>query len=290
MSDDLIIDFESNFGDSGLNDNIAPLDVVDSIGSIGSNDSNIISDDDIVLKKISPAKWEALIDILEFLTKDSDESVVISNSIIMHQLKSGSILKADLKEVFDNQNIDLHISSPKKWVRLFKMFKNENVYIIEESNRFIVTNGQTKLFLPRQLNTVVSQLEFPDFEQTRNIANQIIQKESRDKIINLSKGLSYIEFLIKDNNIKIVNIPNTALFIIPEFMKDPEIRSLSVDNADLLLRSSTFLPYPAETYQIIIGLNNLNDKYFMVSSCKTQLISIEIYEVLNDATGINDLF
>lgn len=287
MSDDLIIDFESNFGDSGLNDNIAPLDVVD---SIGSNDSNIISDDDVVLKKISPAKWEALIDILEFLTKDSDESVVISNSIIMHQLKSGSILKANLKEVFDNQNIDLHISSPKKWVRLFKMFKNENVYIIEESNRFIVTNGQTKLFLPRQLNTVVSQLEFPDFEQTRNIANQIIQKESRDKIINLSKGLSYIEFLIKDNNIKIVNIPNTALFIIPEFMKDPEIRSLSVDNADLLLRSSTFLPYPAETYQIIIGLNNLNDKYFMVSSCKTQLISIEIYEVLNDATGINDLF
>lgn len=287
MSDDLIIDFESNFGDSGLNDNIAPLDVVD---SVSSNDSNIISDDDVVLKKISPAKWEALIDILEFLTKDSDESVVISNSIIMHQLKSGSILKADLKEVFDNQNIDLHISSPKKWVRLFKMFKNENVYIIEESNRFIVTNGQTKLFLPRQLNTVVSQLEFPDFEQTRNIANQIIQKESRDKIINLSKGLSYIEFLIKDNNIKIVNIPNTALFIIPEFMKDPEIRSLSVDNADLLLRSSTFLPYPAETYQIIIGLNNLNDKYFMVSSCKTQLISIEIYEVLNDATGINDLF
>ena len=287
MSDDLIIDFESNFGDSGLNDNIAPLDVVD---SVSSNDSNIISDDDVVLKKISPAKWEALIDILEFLTKDSDESVVISNSIIMHQLKSGSILKADLKEVFDNQNIDLHISSPKKWVRLFKMFKNENVYIIEESNRFIVTNGQTKLFLPRQLNTVVSQLEFPDFKQTRNIANQIIQKESRDKIINLSKGLSYIEFLIKDNNIKIVNIPNTALFIIPEFMKDPEIRSLSVDNADLLLRSSTFLPYPAETYQIIIGLNNLNDKYFMVSSCKTQLISIEIYEVLNDATGINDLF
>lgn len=287
MSDDLIIDFESNFGDSGLNDNIAPLDVVD---SVSSNDSNIISDDDVVLKKISPAKWEALIDILEFLTKDSDESVVISNSIIMHQLKSGSILKADLKEVFDNQNIDLHISSPKKWVRLFKMFKNENVYIIEESNRFIVTNGQTKLFLPRQLNTVVSQLEFPDFEQTRNIANQIIQKESRDKIINLSKGLSYIEFLIKDNNIKIVNIPNTALFIIPEFMKDPEIRSLSVDNSDLLLRSSTFLPYPAETYQIIIGLNNLNNKYFMVSSCKTQLISIEIYEVLNDATGINDLF
>ena len=240
MSDDLIIDFESNFGDSGLNDNIAPLDVVD---SVSSNDSNIISDDDVVLKKISPAKWEALIDILEFLTKDSDESVVISNSIIMHQLKSGSILKADLKEVFDNQNIDLHISSPKKWVRLFKMFKNENVYIIEESNRFIVTNGQTKLFLPRQLNTVVSQLEFPDFEQTRNIANQIIQKESRDKIINLSKGLSYIEFMIKDNNIKIVNIPNTALFIIPEFMKDPEIRSLSVDNSDL--PTSTVKPLPS---------------------------------------------
>ena len=59
MSDDLIIDFESNFGDSGLNDNIAPLDVVD---SVSSNDSNIISDDDVVLKKISPAKWEALID------------------------------------------------------------------------------------------------------------------------------------------------------------------------------------------------------------------------------------
>lgn len=282
-----MINFESSFDDSNLNNDISPLDAVN---NTNNSDSNIISDDDVVLKKISPAKWEALIDILEFLTKDSDESVVISNSIIMHQLKSGSILKADLKEVFDNQNIDLHISSPKKWVRLFKMFKNENVYIIEESNRFIVTNGQTKLFLPRQLNTVVSQLEFPDFEQTRNIANQIIQKESRDKIINLSKGLSYIELLIKNNNIKIVNIPNTALFVIPEFMKDPEIRTLTTDNADLILRSSTFLPYPAETYQIIIGLNNLTDKYFMLSSCKTQLISIEMYEVMNDATGINDLF
>ena len=284
MSDDLVIDFESDFCDTSSN--IAPLDIINE----DNIESNITTDGDVILKKISPAKWEALIDILEFLTKDSDESVVISKSIIMHQLKSGAILKANLKEIFDNQDIDLHISSPKKWVRLFKMFKNENVYIIEETNRFIVTNGQTKLFLPRQLNTVVSQLEFPNFEQARNISNQIIQKETRDKIINLSKGLSYIEFLIKNDNIKVVNIPNTALFIIPEFMKDPDVKNLCIDNADVVLRSSTFLPYSAETYQLIVGLNNMTDKYFMLSSCKTQLISIEIYEVLNDATGVNDLF
>lgn len=269
-----------------LLDDDAPLDAINQ-----DEVTNIISDSNMILKKITPAKWDALIEILDFITKDSnDESVVIHKSIIMHLLTSGAILKADLLDIFDNQEIDLHISSPKKWVRLFKMFKNETVYIFEENNRFIVTNGQIKLFLPKQLNSVVSKLEFPDFNQTTKISNQVIQKETRDKICNLSKGLQYIEFLIDNNQLKVINIPNTALFILPEYIKDENVKNIDVNNAQLVLRSATFLPYPSDTYQIIIGLNNIKNKYFLYSSCKTQLVSINIYEVLNDATGITDLF
>lgn len=120
-----------------MNNNVSPLEIIN---------NDLISEN--VLNKISPGKWEALIEVLDFLTKDSDDIVVIQDSIILHSLKTGGILRANLLELFDNQKINLHISSPKKWVRLFKMLKSDDVYIIEESNRFIVTNGQIKLFLP----------------------------------------------------------------------------------------------------------------------------------------------
>ena len=95
---------------------------------------------------------------------------------------------------------------------------------------------------------------------------------------------------IDNNQLKVINIPNTALFILPEYIKDENVKNIDVNNAQLVLRSATFLPYPSDTYQIIIGLNNIKNKYFLYSSCKTQLVSINIYEVLNDATGITDLF
>lgn len=262
-----------------MNNNVSPLEII--------ND-DLISEN--VLNKISPGKWEALIEVLDFLTKDSDDIVVIQDSIILHSLKTGGILRANLLELFDNQKINLHISSPKKWVRLFKMLKSDDVYIIEESNRFIVTNGQIKLFLPKQLQSITEQMEFPNLDMMNVVTDTTIQKETRDKINNLSKGSLYIEFLIQSDKIKSINIPNTALFILPEYINDENVKTLNSDNAEIVLRSSNFLPYNADIYNIIICKDTINDKFALLSTCSSQLLKIEIFELLNDATGINDLF
>jgi len=95
---------------------------------------------------------------------------------------------------------------------------------------------------------------------------------------------------MKNDIFKCVSIPNTAILVLPEFLKDPEARKLDSSNADNVLRSSTFLPYAADTYQITIGRNKTNNGFFLYSSCTAQLTNIEIFEPLDDATGITSLF
>ncbi len=253
-------------------------------------DDFIASEEDNVIKKIIPAKWEAFLEILDFLTKDSDESVIIKDSVIMYPYKGGSIIKANLTEVFDDGSMNLHISSPKKWTKLFKTLKDGNVYILDEDSKFIVTNGQIKLFLPKQLSSYVSTLSFPNLTETENICESIIQKESRDKIHRLGKDVQYIEFLLQDGKFKSVNVPNTAIFILPEYVKDPGAQKLTSSNADLTLRSTVFLPYPADTYRLLIGRNLVKDSYFAYTICKTSLAKIELYESLDNSSGIAQLF
>lgn len=253
-------------------------------------DDFVASEEDNVIKKIIPAKWDAFLEILDFLTKDSDEPVIIKDSIIMYPYKGGSIIKTNMSDVFDDGGMNLHISSPKKWTKLFKTLKDCNVYILDDENKFIVTNGQIKLFLPKQLNSYVNTISFPDFTQTETICDLIVQKESRDKILRLGKDVQYIEFLIQDGKFKSVNIPNTAIFILPEYVKDQEAQKLTSSNAELTLRSTVFLPYSADTYQLIIGRNLISDSYFAYTICKTSLTTIELYESLDNSSGIAQLF
>lgn len=253
-------------------------------------DDFISAEESNIIKKIIPAKWDAFLNILDFLTKDSDEPVIIKDSTILYPYKGGSIIRTDLTDVFDDGSMHLHISSPKKWTKLFKTLKDGNVYILDEDTKFIVTNGQIKLFLPKQLNSYVNSISFPDLESTETVCNVVVQKESRDKILRLGKDVQYIEFLIQEDKFKSVNIPNTAIYIFPEYVKDPDAQNLTSSNADLTLRSTVFLPYPADTYQLIIGHNMVNDSYFAYTSCKTSLTKIELYESLDNSSGIAQLF
>ena len=275
---------------------IEPIDFINSEEEAASSlieetsDNFMASEEDNIIKKIIPAKWEAFLEILDFLTKDSDEPVIIKDSVIMYPYKGGSIIKANLTEVFDDDAMNLHISSPKKWTKLFKTLRENNVYILDEDSKFIVTNGQIKLFLPKQLNSYVSTLTFPDLKETEQVCESIIQKESRDKILRLGKDVQYIEFLIQNSKFKSINVPNTAIFILPEYVKDPDAQKLTSNNADLTLRSTVFLPYPADTYQLYIGRNLIKDSYFAYTICKTSLATIELYESLDNSSGIDQLF
>lgn len=248
-----------------------------------------------ILKKILPAKWEAFISILDFLIKENDESIIINDSMISYGFRNNSILRVHMGELFDGEKINLHIANPKKWTYLFKTLidkssNNTPIYIIDEENKFVVTNGQIQLFLPKQVENYVKSLIFPNFDETETITTTNINKDTRDKILKLSRGLTYIEFLIQNQQLKSINIPNTAIFILPEFLNDSATKQLNNLTADLTLRSHAFLPYPAENYLLVLGRNKLNDSYFFYSSCNTNMMKIEIYEPLDNTSGIEQLF
>ena len=243
-----------------------------------------------LINKIPPAKWLSLLEILNFLTKDSDDAVIIKDSVILYGYKGGSIIKVNLSEIFGGEKINLHISSPKRWTRLFKTLKDSDVFILDESNKFVVTNGQIKLFLPKQLNSFVNTLEFPDFSETESICSVVFQKDSRDTILELCKNMTYIEYLIKDKKLMSVNIPNTAVFVLPEYVKNKDAQELTTSSADLTLRTQVFLPYPADTYNLLIGHNLISDNYFAYTVCNSSSISIELYEQLDNSSGIDLLF
>lgn len=262
---------------------------LDSYDNTNPNEKNEFQVDNLV-KVIPPAKWEGLLNVLNFLTKDSNDSIIIKNSTILCGYKGGSIIRANLSEIFEGDDINLHISSPKRWTKLFHALKDGKIYIIDDENKFIVTNEQIKLFLPKQLNSIVNTLEFPSFENTEIICDLIIQKDTRDTVLKLGNGFQYLEFLLKSGFLKCISIPNTAIYILPEYIKDDEAQNLTTLNSDLTLRTQVFLPYPSDTYKVIIGRNLLNDSYFIYTMCKTSLINIEIYEQLDNASGLDQLF
>lgn len=277
---------EFSFGES--EGDVEVVDDEDSPSILETISQEEILDGQSLLKKIAPAKWDSFISIIDFLTKESDDPLTIKDSVIKHKFKEAATIRVDLLQIFDNQKIDLHISTPKKWVRLFKNFKNTDIYIVENKdiNQFIVTNGEVKLFLPVQLDSVVEGMNFPSFNDSKVLTKCSINKETRDKINNFSKGFTYIELLIHEEKLKCVNIPNTASIIMPEFIKDKTARNLDSNAADYTLRTSVFLPFNSEQYDIIVG-QRPDKTFFLYSSCIANLVKIETYENLDDASGID---
>lgn len=245
--------------------------------------------DNDLLNAIPPAQWESTISILDFLTKDSDDAVIIKDSKITHMYRESTIIEADLTSIFkDDQKLNLHISSPKKWCKLFKIFKNKVIYILDDdqNSRFIVTDNQTKLFLPKQQVAVMSECMWPDLEGTKTIQKMVITRDTRDRILELGRGMQYIEYLVSGDKIKAINIPDTAVFILPEFLHDKDARKLNTGNASIVLRTRSFLPYPADTYNLILGINDQNT-YFTTTSCIANAIHVKLYENLDDATDVD---
>lgn len=238
---------------------------------------------------ISPAKWDSFLKTIEFFAKDSDDAIIIRKSIIVQKI-GGAILKADVSEILGD-DIDLHIISPKKWLRLFKTFKDRKnyIYIIDnqEESIYIVTDGSIRLFLPKIIDTVVKTLEFPKLENIENLINITIDKSFKDTIYALSKSGEYVEFLITNSKLKAINIPNVGLYVFSEYRKEKDIDKLNSKNADLSLRSSIFLPISADEYTITFGRNKNTGIYCLYTLCQNGRVETEIFEDLDESTGGN---
>ena len=116
-------------------------------------------DEEEIITEISPANFDNMTKILAVLCKENNDTIMIRDSIII-QSNVDNIIQADMSQILKNkknETVSLDIIDPKKYVKLFSQFAgNNNIFIIsdDENSRFIVTNGEIKLFLPKQDNMV----------------------------------------------------------------------------------------------------------------------------------------
>jgi hypothetical protein len=158
-------------------------------------------------------------------------------------------------------------------------------------NIFLLTNGEVKLFLPKQdISEDSKEVETFDIDSAEGICERKIDKETRKIIKNLSKDQERIDFLIQDNELKSIYIPDTAIYTFPDFKKDPNAQNLDETNADLALRCSNFLPVEADNYELFI-IKTSDDNYVAITDCKVGgMISVRVQESLELSTGGNLIF
>lgn len=251
-----------------------------------------IENENNIICQVSPAKFDSLLKVLNVLITDksSNDSLIIKNSAIT-QSTSGAIIGADIQDIFGSNKTNLHILNPKKYIRLFKQFRNNNdIFIINdvENSRFIVTNGEIKLFLPQQAETLVEEIKLPDLGTCTLICNIKVDKSTRNIISGLAADVDYIEYLIQDNLLKAIHIPDTAIYLFNDYLKDPKAIKLDETNSDLSLRSTMSFPIIAEDYEISIG-KQPDGSYISATRCNTGFIKIDVFEPLEISTGGNIL-
>jgi hypothetical protein len=268
----------------------APLSNINNAFTPNVNEKKIIA-------VISPGNYDNMIKILQVLNKDKgDDAIIIRNSMIT-QSQADCIIEANMSSVLKNKAgelVSLDIINPKKYIKLLEQFKSQDdIFIIDdnENSRYVITNGEVRLFLPKQDSKIEAQ-EAENFDMTnaQSICTLEVDKDIRRIVKNLAKDQDYIDYLIQDNQVKAIHIPDTAVYTFPNFKNDEKAQKLDETNSDMTLRSGNFLPVEADNYMIyIITLGK--DKYASVADCKVGgKIDIRVTELCDLCTGGNLLF
>jgi len=234
---------------------------------------------------VSPGKFDMFLKILGNLT-NTNETIIIKNNIIIKSI-GAAIVKTNLEKIFEKNKVSFEIINPKKYIKLMKQFKNNSDIVIINDNpnsRYIFVNNEIRLFIPKQDDSITNQQEnMPNFKNVKVIANRKINKEIKEIINKLAKDVDYIEFLFKDNIFKGIHIPDTAIYIFEEYMN--EKNKIDENNADLILRSSTYCPISAENYNLNIAQFQNEDKTYCLYTVCENFINIDIYEELEETTN-----
>lgn len=236
--------------------------------------------------QFSPAKFDAFVKVLGVL--DDRNIIVINGSSICQSINNGTaILMTDVSVLIDDNNnrINLHILNPKKYLKYFKNMKgSSNVFILDDPNnqRYIVTNGDVMVYLPKQIEEFEKDASPPDLSAINIIGKAIdIDKETRNIITTMGSGASHLDILIHQNQMKGVYIPDIAVKSFKEYISE----QIDDTKSELRLRSYAFLSVPGEEYRINIG--ELNGNYWMTTLVNTGFITIYILESLQSVSDEN---
>jgi hypothetical protein len=227
---------------------------------------------------MSPGKFDAFVKVLSVL--DDHNVIIIENSEICQLINNGTaILMTDISNLINNGNkINLHILSPRKYIKYFKNIKgNSDISIIDDApnQRYIVTNGDMTVYLPKQIETFTKDATPPDLTQIQPIGVTLeIDKETRNIISTMSNESVHVDLLIHENQFKAVYVPETAIFSFKQFVKEQIDDSI----ADLRLRSFSFLKVAGDEYKVTLGV--INGNYWMMVLINTGFVVVSILETL----------
>lgn len=226
--------------------------------------------------QISPVKFDSFAKILSVL--DEHNIITINNSSLNQSINKGTAtLIADISELV-GKDINLHILQPKKYLRLFKQMKgNNDIFVIDDpsNERYIITNIDISLFLPKQIEKLTEESSSPDLDSAEQIGTPIvIDKDERSIITSFGKEAKNIDLLIQDNQLKAVSIPELAVIKFKKHLKE----NIDDVNADLKLRTCAFLLVDGEEYTVYLG--KLNEQNWVITYVNTGLITITVLEAV----------
>jgi hypothetical protein len=294
-TDDIFGDFSINDDEISFTDDVdIPAGEEEIKEDTISEDFDSLENDNIKLQtKINPVDFKNLVKILDFIIreKSSIDSISISKSKLTQSLNS-YLMQFDISSIVSDE-LTLDILNPTKYIKKLRSLNNDNyVQILFDSskNSFIVTNNEIFIYLPKKDDKLVSNLnkifEITDFEE---ICSLKFEKNTRKDIKELASGSGNINLLIKDNLLKVISIPDVGKYILKEHQREKEITKLNIDNSDLALVCSSFLPIDCEEYSFKV-VKFKNEKYFTITeSLIGNNINVKIIENCSVATSEKSL-
>jgi hypothetical protein len=251
--------------------------------------------------ELAPGRFDLLIKLINLL-QDSD-GVPIRDNIIVQKLSKGtSFIYTDITPVINERDqagnyignitkLNLDILDIKKNIKRLKSLKSNNnivLYDEPELQRFVVSSGELKVSLPKQLQDLdLSKDSIPSLEGTVPFGKPVtIDGDTANRIRSLPNDKDYYDFLFEEEQLKAIFIPDDVIYTFPEYVNKTSIKET---NASLLLRSYAFLLVDGDEYNIAIG-KQPNGEYIVITNIKAVTTNIQLYEFVQPITNENLLF
>jgi len=244
--------------------------------------------------RLSPEKCDLFVKLFSKISQHTPKGapIFIRNSKIIKGLSS-SIVYLDLSTLFEKDDINLDILDHNKAVSLFRTIKTDDDIIIfddENKNAYFVfyklvseNNDVYCYFKLEKADEIIDQEEeIPDLSSYKLIDEIDIDKntfKTIEKVFKITKP-DTIEFLIKDNKISGISVPDGITL---SFTKENKIDE---DEKCLSLKSTDFLIFDGDNINVKIFTNDNNEflaLYTYTISEKGVNVDLKLCEVLADS-------
>ena len=234
---------------------------------------------------ILPDKWSTFMNVLKPL--NTQGSINIVNSGIYQDINSGvATLVAQINNLV-GEGITFDIMNPAKHVKLFKLLEtSKDVDLLDDpdNEQFIATNGQIKIYLPKQIESISSEANKPDYTGLMQIGESIkIDKKTKKDIETFikSENVDSIDLLIKDDQLVGFEVKNTGVYLFNDYSGMSGINS---ETADVVFKSLAFLVIDGDEFIVNVG-KYPDDRHLLITEITTGYMSMSLNEELDLGSG-----